>query len=64
VEKVRLQIDENEVDRLAQILWEEEDRMLPDMAQRTWADLDDGDWGFYRNCVTAVLREATDLRII
>lgn len=48
---------------LARVLWEEEERMLPNMEGRSFADLTPGEIAYYRNCATVVAAEAERLRI-
>lgn len=58
-----LEITDDEMTALARVLFEEEDRMRPELDGRAWPDLDPGEEAFYRNAAKAVLRAATNLRI-
>lgn len=56
-------LSDDDLRRLARLLYEEEDRMLPDLESRKWPDLDCGEVAHYENCVKAVIRGLSALQI-
>lgn len=58
-----LSLSEDEYLYLARLIYEEEDRMLPDISGRRWADLDCGEVAHYENLAIVAVRGLEAMRI-